>query len=91
MFDAMPWPQAPDPLVRRDSVTDVQQLLSDTDVVMFSPNHGDAWSLPSLLAQDFEPLPASPPWRVFFNRSLRQARTRLAHGPAQAGQRERSR
>lgn len=76
MFDAMPLPTVPEPLVRRDSVADanLEQLLTDTDVVMFSSDHGDAWSLYSLLARDFEPVPMSPPWRLFFNHSLREAR-----------------
>ena len=75
MFDAMPLPEAPTPLVERSSEGDLAKLLSDVDVVMFSPDHGDVGTLNTLLWNDFEPLEAAPPRRLFFRRTLRSKHT----------------
>lgn len=75
MFDAMPLPEAPAPLVERASEPELANLLSDVDVVMFSPDHGDAGTLSTLLWTDFAPLECAPPRRLFFRRSLRDKHT----------------
>lgn len=75
MFDAMPLPEAPAPLVDRSSEPDLAKLLSDVDVVMFSSDHGDVGALNTLLWNDFESVECAPPRRLFFRRSLRAKHT----------------
>lgn len=71
MFDAMPLPDAPAPIVERSSVAGLADLLSQVEVVMFAPNHPDAGALSTLLWSDFEPLECAPPRQLFFRRTLR--------------------
>lgn len=76
MFDAMPLPRPPEPLLPRTQVPDLAELVADVDVAVFVADHGEAAALTMVLAGDFEQLDSYPPRRMFMNRSLRLARQR---------------
>ena len=74
MFDVMLLPRAPDPLIARGSIPDLEKLLADIDVVAVANNHSEAAAMQMMLARDFEPLDSDPPRKIYMNRSLRLAR-----------------
>jgi len=74
MYDNWPLPRAPDPVIPRTQVPDLEQLVSDIDVALFATAHGEAAALTAVLGRDFESLNSPAPRRLFINRSLRLAR-----------------